>query len=123
MLLYQICNGLALSAFNVDHQIHLNRVAGVWRMSNATLEQNNTRIPAFWGPNPHGYLIFTSSGYFMDQINRSDLPTFPEDSRESGTPEDFRAVTTGSLGISGTYTVDANGNFESEHVTGCSFPN
>jgi hypothetical protein len=101
---------------------HPNFVAGVWRMASAAETRNGTFIPDTRGPSPHGLLIFSSSFFFALEINRSDLPLI-ESNQLPGTPQENAAVVGGTFALSGTYTVDQNGNFASEVVEGCTLPN
>ena len=51
------------------------------------------------------------------------VPPFAEDDRLAGTPGENAAAVAGTFGISGTYTVDQNGDFASQHVVACTYPN
>ncbi|KAJ3531340.1 hypothetical protein NM208_g8920 [Fusarium decemcellulare] len=99
-----------------------NRIAGVWDLESASAITGNETIH-YLGDNPYGMLVFTDSGFFTVQINRGDLPRFPGEDIGSGTDEDIITVAQGTFGISGTYEVDENGDFRSQVVEGCSFPN
>jgi hypothetical protein len=99
-----------------------NRVVGVWDLVNATYTVNGEVTDPPYGSNPHGLLAFTTSGWFVQQINAQGLPTFPND-LASGSDEDIIAVALGTFGISGTYVTDDNGDFFSQKVLGCAFPN
>jgi Lipocalin-like domain len=77
-------------------------------------------VEAF-GPNPKGILIFDANGRFYPQILRSELPKIASNKRDTGTPEENKAVVSGSIAYYGTYTM--NGTDLMLHVEGCSFPN
>jgi hypothetical protein len=77
-------------------------------------------VEAF-GPNPKGILIFDANGRFYLQILRSELPKIASNKRDTGTPEENKAVVSGSIAYYGTYTM--NGTDLMLHVEGCSFPN
>ncbi|HLA58369.1 MAG TPA: lipocalin-like domain-containing protein, partial [Puia sp.] len=53
----------------------------------------------------------------------SDIPKFASGDRSNGTPEEYKAAVTNSLGAYGTYTIDENGDFLEQHVLGSTFQN
>jgi hypothetical protein len=123
MKLFTFVSLLMFTALGVTgNLLSLNRVAGVWDLVNATYIIEGEVIDLPYGPNPHGLLTFTTSGWFVEQINAQGLPTFPDD-LASGSGEDIIAVALGTFGISGTYVTDDNGDFLSQKVLGCTFPN
>lgn len=64
---------------------------------------DGSRIDAS-GPNPKGIVIYTSDGHFAFINTRSDLPRFASNSRDQGTPEEYKAVVLGSIAYFGTYS-------------------
>lgn len=79
-----------------------------------------------YGTSPSGLLIFTKNLYFAEtlSVDPATLPRFASSSdRSSGTAEQNAAVVAGTLGQEGTYTVDGNGNFESNVIRTSTFPN
>ena len=103
-----------------------NQMVGIYKMSSAHLYINNTLVSTeALGPNPNAHLIITADFYAMAQIQRSDLPLFPADlpRGQPGSPEQNAAIVQGTLAITGTYEVDEDGVWLSQHVLGCSYPN
>ena len=99
-----------------------NNILGTWQLISANLQIQNDTIPLF-GKNPSGSLIFTEEMRFNVVLNDLDVPKFSSEDRSQGTCEELRAATKGALALYGTYTVDENGDFASQHVIGSSFPN
>jgi hypothetical protein len=65
---------------------------------------DGSKIPTF-GDNPKGIIIFTSEGRFIYLFSRGDLPKFTSNNRNTGTPEENKAVVQGSIATFGTYSV------------------
>ncbi|MBW8244896.1 lipocalin-like domain-containing protein [Muricauda oceani] len=99
-----------------------NNIKGTWELVSADLVLDKDTVPLF-GQNPSGSLIFTEEMRFSVVLNDLDVPKFGTEDRSKGTCEELRAATAGTLALYGTYTVDAHGNFASQHVIGSSFPN
>jgi hypothetical protein len=97
-------------------------VVGTWTLVSITLEQDGKKID-FYGPNPLGQQIFDPNGRVSIIITRSDLPKFASNNRQSGTPEENKAVVQGSFAYFGTYTVDETAKTVTTHIESCSFPN
>ena len=99
-----------------------NKVAGIWRLTSAYMDDHGTRIDVF-GFRPSGMLIFTEDLHFIVVINNPDIPNFDSGDRLVGTPEEYKTAVVNSLGVYGTYTIDENGDFLEEHVLGSTFQN
>ena len=97
-------------------------LVGTWTLVSITLEQDGKKTD-YYGPNPQGRLIYDANGNFSIIIIRSDLPKFASKNRQSGTPEENKAVVQGSIGYFGTYAVDETAKTVTYHVEGSSFPN
>lgn len=102
--------------------MHPNKVAGTWRLVSAQLDPNG-RNEALYGPNPSGQLIFTADGFFSVVVHNPAVPPFAAGAPGQGTAAENQAAVAGSLALYGTYLVDENGEFLSEVVLGCTFPN
>jgi hypothetical protein len=76
-----------------------------------------------WGKNPKGRLVFSSDGRYALVITRNDLPKIASNSRLKGTPEENQAVTAGSIGHFGRYTVDEKSKTLVLKIEGSSFAN
>ncbi len=99
-----------------------NQVANTWRIVSAQAERDG-KITEPYGPNPSGFLIFTEDLNFAETITDPDVPKFASNNHATGTDIENRAAMNGSLGNSGTYTVDEQGRFASEHLINSTFPN
>lgn len=99
-----------------------NKVVGAWRPLSIEVRQNGQTSTPF-GPRPGGLLVFAENLHFVEVMNDPDVPPFASGAQGGGTAEENRAAVAGSLGLYGTYTVDADGNFTGNHVDGSTFPN
>src|SRR4029453_4053162 len=80
-------------------------LVGAWTLiSSDTVRPDGIKIPTF-GDDPKGIIIFTSDGRFIYLISRGDLPKFASNNRNTGSPEENKAVVQGSIATFGTYSV------------------
>ena len=99
------------------------QLVGTWKLvSSHNIRSDGSKIDRS-GPNPKGIVIYTSDGHFVFVNTRSDLPKFASDSRDRGTPEEYKAVVQGSLAYFGTYSVNEADKVISVLVEGSSFAN
>jgi hypothetical protein len=99
-----------------------NNVAGTWNLISAEMDNHGTRLDIL-GSHPGGMVIFTEDLHFIVVLNNPDIPKFVSGDRLKGTPEEYKAAVVNSLGIYGTYTIDENGDFLEEHISGSTFQN
>lgn len=99
-----------------------NHVVGTWTMVSATTERQGVRSNAY-GPNPHGWLVFTKELTFVEVLTDPRVPKFASEVRGEGTDEENRAAMVGGIGFFGRYSVDQNGEFSGNTVLGSTFPN
>jgi hypothetical protein len=99
-----------------------NKVVGTWRMVSATIDPDGARTPAY-GPNPHGWVVFTEDLTFVEVLTDPRVPKFASSVRGEGTDAENRAAMAGSIGFFGRYTVDEDGEFSGNRVEGSTFPN
>lgn len=99
-----------------------NNIAGTWQLVSAQSDPQGANAPLF-GAQPSGLLIFTEDLHFAEVLRNPAVPSFAADNPNQGTDAENKAAMTGGLGISGTYTVDEDGNFYSERVLNTTFPN
>ena len=99
-----------------------NPYVGNWRLLSATVHQNGESASPF-GERPSGMLTFTADLRFIEVLLDPDLPRFASDEIGAGTDEENRAAAARTIGIFGTYEVDADGGFAGDRVEGCTFPN
>jgi hypothetical protein len=99
-----------------------NELVGTWRMISAQTERNGRTEPAY-GKQPSGMLTFTPEMRYVEVLTDSSLPPFASEVRGEGTDQENRAAMAGSIGMFGTYTVNADGRFSGNRVEGATFPN
>lgn len=99
-----------------------NKVVGTWRMVSAQLDPQGANTPAY-GPNPHGWLVFTQDLTFVEVLTDPRVPRFASNVRGQGTDAENRAAMAGGIGFFGRYTVDDRGEFSGNRVEGSTFPN
>lgn len=99
-----------------------NQVVGTWRMVSAQIDPDGANTPAY-GPNPHGWLVFTEDLTFVEVLTDPRVPKFASNVRGKGTDAENRAAMAGSIGFFGRYTVDEHGEFSGNRVEGSTFPN
>lgn len=68
-------------------------------------------------------LSFTADMRYVEVLTDSSLPPFASEVRGEGTDQEDRAAMAGSIGMFGTYNVDADGRFSGNRVEGATFPN
>lgn len=113
---------IAATLCNASFADTTNRYVGTWRMVSATVERQSVESDAY-GPNPHGWLVFTEELTFIEVLTDPRVATFESNVRGEGTDEENRAAMSGSIGFFGRYTLDADGNFSGNKVEGSTFPN
>jgi Lipocalin-like domain len=98
------------------------QLIGHWSLVSVKLEQDGKTTEP-WGPNPKGLFIFDRSGRYAILIFCSDLPKFASNSIDTGSPEENKAVVTGSMAHFGTYSAnEKEGSFSIRPEAG-TFPN
>jgi hypothetical protein len=80
-------------------------LVGTWtNVSNVNVRPDGSRIDTF-GANGKGVTIFEANGRYMSITMSADLPKFASGNRNTGTPEENKAIVQGSLAHYGTYTI------------------
>ena len=106
-----------------QHRSLKDQLVGTWMLvSSHNIRSDGSKIDRS-GPNPKGILIYTSDGHFVFVNTRSDLPKFASNSRDRGTPEEYKAVVQGSLAYFGTYSVNEADKVISVQIDGSTFAN
>jgi hypothetical protein len=106
-----------------QHNSLKEQIVGTWKLvSSHNIRSDGSKIDRS-GPNPKGILIYTSDGHFVFVNARSDLPKFASNSRDRGTPEEYKAVVQGSLAYFGTYSVNETDKVISVQIEGSTFAN
>src|SRR5262245_9786744 len=94
---------LALSASTALAQSAKDLV-GSHTIVSATVVQGDKKVEPF-GPSPQGMMMLDANGRCMIVLLRPGLPKFASNNRTTGTPDENKAVASGSLAYFGTYTV------------------
>ena len=95
---------------------------GTWTLVSATIEQGGTKSDTF-GPNAKGILVFDAGGRYVITFFAANLPKFASNNRANGTPEENKAIVSGSLAHLGTYTVNEADKSFTFRVENATFPN
>jgi len=95
------------------------KLIGTWMLVSNTGSNPGVRN---FGPND-GVAIFEANGRFSLQLVRSDLPKFASNNRDTGTPDENKAIVQGSITYFGTYSVNEPDSTVTLHVERSSFPN
>ncbi len=99
-----------------------NQLVGTWAMVRATTDRQGVIADAY-GPEPHGWVVFTRELTFVEVLTDPRVPKFASEVRGEGTDDENRAAMAGGIGFFGRYTVDGNGEFTGNTVEGSTFPN
>jgi hypothetical protein len=99
-----------------------NKVAGTWRLVSSVVDSEGSRTEIY-GSTPNGQLIFSEGLRFVAVVHDPRIPRYASMDRSKGTAEENQAAVAGSLGVFGTYSVDANGDFAGFVIEGSTFPN
>ncbi len=94
------------------------QIVGTWTLVSVV----NNNVEAL-GPNPLGVAMFDNNGHFVNVLMRRDLPKFASNNRNTGTPEENKAVVQGSLAQFGTYSISEAERVLTYHFEGSTFPN
>jgi hypothetical protein len=97
-------------------------LVGTWSLVSITVSRDGQKSEPF-GANPKGSMVFERNGQFSITVTRSDLPKFNSDNRQTGTPEENKAIVQGSIAYFGTYSVREEERLFIVHVEGATFPN
>jgi lipocalin-like protein len=95
------------------------QLIGTWILVEALDIHSDGTKTNTWGANPKGTYMFDSSGRFAQMLIRSDLPKFAN--RAQGTPEQNKAVASGSIAMYGTYSVNEADKVVTVHYEGSTF--
>src|ERR1700736_378880 len=114
--------GLAISFALPTFAQQANDLVGTWTLVSLTLEQDGKKTDMY-GPNPQGQRMYDPTGRFTEVITRSDLPKFASNNRQTGSPEENKAVVQGSIALFGTYSVSETDKTYTQYVESCTLPN
>jgi len=95
------------------------QLVGSWTLVSITPSSPTAQV---YGPND-GVVTFEADGRFVQALATADLPKYASNNRDSGTPEENKAIIHGSLSFFGTYSLDEADGTLTLHVERGSFPN
>ena len=95
-------------------------LVGTWTLVSAITEKDATKSDTF-GPGAAGVLVFDASGLYTLTIIGGNLPTVASNNRGTATPEETKAIVSGSIAHFGTYTV--SDQIISFNIQRATFPN
>ena len=112
--------GLAVAAGSAaGAPIDKKQLVGTWALVSNTPTSPNART---FGPND-GVAIFEANGRFALSLVRSDLPKIASNNRDTGTPDENKAIVQGSIAYFGTYSVSEADGTVTLHIERSTFPN
>ena len=100
-----------------------DKLVGTWAFVSAVNTMPDGRKIEPNGKAATGILMFDAAGHFSWQIIRSDIPKLASNNRQTGTPEENKAVAQGVLAYFGTYSIDDTGKSLTMQIATSSFPN
>jgi hypothetical protein len=99
------------------------QIVGTWEFTVAEVTAPDGKKSFPFGEKPHGMIVFTPDGRFMQIHVASDLPKLASGNRLTGTPEEYAAIMRRSISVFGKYTVDETKKTVTFHIASSSFPN
>lgn len=99
-------------------------LVGSWTLVSAdNVRADGSKVPVF-GPDTRGTMIFTPDGRFALVQMRADLPRIAANSRDQATPEEYKAIVSGSIAYYGSYSVnEADGRTIELKLEGSTYAN
>lgn len=82
------------------------QVVGTWSLVSAENTGPDGKKSYPFGTSPKGRAVLDAGGHFVILNIDSALPKVVSNSRSTATPEESKAIVSGSLGLFGTYTVN-----------------
>jgi len=98
-------------------------LVGAWTFVSADSVRNDGSKVAVFGSNPKGILIFTGDGHFALVQMRADIPKLASNSRDQGSPEEYKAIVQGSIAYFGTYSLNEAEKVITVQLEGSTFAN
>jgi hypothetical protein len=98
-------------------------LVGAWTFVSADSVRSDGSKVALFGSNPKGTIIFTGDGHFALVQMRADIPRLASNSRDQGTPEEYKAIVQGSIAYFGTYSLNQAEKVINIQLEGSTFAN
>ncbi len=99
------------------------RLVGTWTMVSIDMNLPDGTKRQLFGPNPKGFAIYTSDGYFSLIQMRAELPKIASSNRATATADEAKAVVAGSIAYFGQYSVDEASKIVTVNLWGSTFAN
>jgi hypothetical protein len=118
-------SGIVMLAANAPAQQRSlkEQLVGTWLVTSVeTTNSDGSKLLPF-GAAPKGMTVFDATGHYIVFNISANLPKYASNNRMSGTADENKSVTQGSLVTYGTYTVDEATRTIVQHVDASSFPN
>jgi Lipocalin-like domain len=100
-----------------------DQLVGTWTVSSWEQDVKNGPKLQRFGASPKGINIFEANGRFAIMYMRPDLPKVASNDPGTPTPDEAKALATGSIAYYGTYTVDEASKILNLHIESSTFPN
>jgi hypothetical protein len=99
------------------------QLVGTWTIVSAdNTRPDGTRFQLF-GPNPKGILVLDGNGRTAFMLMSSGRPKFASNNRNTGTPEENKAMVQGSIAFFGTWSVNDADKTITTRIEASTFPN
>ena len=123
-MLAMLCIGIALSAAEAAAKAKVSKakLIGSWTLVSITNTSADGKTVQTYGPGD-GVLIIEANGEFVQVLARPDLPKFASNNRNTGSPDENKAVVQGALALFGKYTVDTKEGSLTLRTERGTFPN
>ena len=99
------------------------QLVGTWKLVSVANVRNEGSKRDVSGPNPRGVVIYTSDGHFAVVDTRSDVPRLASTSRDTGTPEEEKAVVQVSIAYFSRYSVNETDKVITLQIEGSTLEN
>jgi hypothetical protein len=83
-----------------------SRLVGVWRLVSYAVEQAGQQDRFPFGPEPEGFLIYTSDGFVSAQLMKPRRSPFQSHDWNGGTPDEYQQAGSGYIAYCRVYQVD-----------------
>ncbi len=113
--------GVVLPADTVSAQT-AKGLAGTWTLVSSIAEEGGIKTEPY-GPNAKGIMTVDANGRYVIVAMRDGLPKVASNNRQTGTPEENKAIVGGSIAHFGTLSVNEGENAIILKIETATFPN
>jgi hypothetical protein len=86
---------------SLEKSDYANRLIGVWGLVSYVDEHEDSDDIQPFGPNPHGFLIYTADGFVSAQLMKPGRPAFHSADWHHGTLQEYEASGSGYIAYCG----------------------